>query len=83
MLIGPYYLILSYIPSAVCGGMTAFHLAMNSYVTETTPTKLRSLRFMTMELFIFVGKSNNQIMRLDNQEISYLFYHTKSIFYTS
>ncbi len=58
IVLGPYFILLAYIPAALSGGFPVFHLALNSYMTETTPSKLRALRFMTLELFLFVGKSN-------------------------
>ena len=45
-----------------------FHIANNSYITETTPIKWRALRFMTFEIVQFVGEERNNQERKRERE---------------
>jgi hypothetical protein len=50
-------ILLAQIPPSIVGSKVTFYIAINSYMTETTPIKYRALRFMVYELMIFTGKS--------------------------
>ncbi len=53
-----YYVLLSYVPSAFSGGMIGSFTAIWSYISSTTPPKLRAARMTIAELVIFAGDIN-------------------------
>jgi len=53
-----YYALLSYVPSAFSGGMIGSLTAIWSYISTTTPPKLRAMRMTIAELVTFAGDIN-------------------------
>lgn len=50
------FMLWAHLPFALVGGHMCFHIAAAAYITVTTPPRLRAIRFMLIELCIFIGE---------------------------